>query len=70
MSAGDCSPGTPKAHARLPHHIHHRSSGMPQNPSAWQVEAGASEIQARSLLQSGCEANVGYMKPYVKRKHH
>lgn len=43
---------------------------MPQNPSAWQVEAGTSEIQARSLLQSGCEAGVGYMKPCVKRKHH
>lgn len=43
---------------------------MPQNPSAWQVEAGASEIQAHSLLQSRCEAGVGYMKPCVKRKHH
>ena len=40
------------------------------NLSTWEMEAGRSEIQGKPLLHSKLEANLGYVRPCLKTKHH
>lgn len=62
---GDGSPRAPKGQAT-------RTTGVVActwNPGPRQAEAGGSEIQAHSLLQSESEVSVGHVKPCLRREH-